>query len=282
MVTTYPKCRIALKSVNPGGLLLSRTNGTALMLGIALGIAVLAFRLPPIAQPASYHQFADQRPWLGIPNFGDVTSNLAFAVIGIAGLWLLLNQGKFANAFIDARERWPYLVAFFGLLLTAFGSAYYHLAPSNSRLVWDRLPMTIVFGALIAVVIMEHISVEAGLKLLPFLVAIAAGSVLQWYRDEVHGHGDLRAYAAVQLYSALVLLIAPLLKSRYSRGYDFLIVFGWYALAKLFETADRFILVHIHIVSGHTLKHLAAAAAGYWVLRMLRLREPRHAEFIAH
>jgi hypothetical protein len=160
--------------------LLSRTNGTALMLGLALGIGVLAFRLPPIPQPASYHQFADQRPWLGIPNFGDVASNLAFAVVGLAGLWFLLKPEKLTNAFVDHRERRPYLVAFFGLLLTAFGSAYYHLAPSNARLVWDRLPMTIVFGALVAVVIIEHISAEAGLKLLPFLVAIAGGSVLQW------------------------------------------------------------------------------------------------------
>jgi hypothetical protein len=116
------------------------------MLGLALGIAVLAFRLPPIPQPASYHQFADQRPWLGIPNFRDVASNLAFAVVGLAGLWFLLKPGKLTNAFIDHRERRPYLVAFFGLLLTAFGSAYYHLAPSNARLIWDRLPMTIVFG----------------------------------------------------------------------------------------------------------------------------------------
>jgi hypothetical protein len=247
------------------------------MLGVALGIAILAFRLPPIPQSASYHQFADQRPWLGIPNFGDVVSNMAFALVGIAGLWFLLNPRKLTSAFINPSERRPYLVAFFGLLLTAFGSAYYHLAPGNARLVWDRLPMTIVFGALIAIVVIEHISVEAGLKLLPFLVAIAAGSVLQWYRDELHGHGDLRAYAAVQLYSALVLLIAPLLKSRYSRSYDFLIVFGWYALAKIFETADRFIFVHTHAVSGHTFKHLAAAAAGFWVLRMLRLREPRPA-----
>lgn len=86
----------------------------------------------------------------------------------------------------------------------------------------------------------------------------------------------------MQLYSALVLLIAPLLKSRYSRGYDFLIVFGWYALAKFFEAADRFIFAHTHVFSGHTLKHLAAASAGYWVLRMLRLREPRAPKFIAH
>src|SRR5207248_2745019 len=140
-------------------------------------IGVLAFRLPPIPQPASYHQFADQRAWLGIPNFGEVASNLAFAVVGLAGLWFLVKPGKLTNAFVDPRERRPYLVAFFGLLL---------------------------------------------------------------------------------------------------------IVFGWYALAKIFETADRFIFTHTHIVSGHTVKHLAAASAGYWVLRMLRLREPISPEFIAH
>jgi hypothetical protein len=245
------------------------------MLGVALGIGVLTVRLPPIPQSASYHEFADQRQWLGIPNFGNVVSNIAFAVVGLAGLRFLLkpSSDRPNTTFIDPRERRPFAVAFFGLLLTAFGSAYYHLAPSNGRLVWDRLPMTIVFGSLVAVVITERIGVEAGLKLLPVLVAIAAGSVLQWYRDELRGHGDLRAYAAVQLYSALVLLIALLLKPRYSRSSDFAIVFGFYALAKIFETADRFIFAHGHIVSGHTLKHLAAAAAGYWVLRMLRARK---------
>ncbi len=254
--------------------MLSRTNGIALMLGVALGIGVLMFRLPPVPQPDSYHQFADQRQWLSIANFGNVVSNLAFAIVGLWGFRLLSKPDKPENTFIDVRERRPYVVAFLGLLLTAFGSAYYHLAPSNSRLVWDRLPMTIVFGSLVAVVIMERISVEAGLKLLPFLVAIAAGSVLQWYRDELHGHGDLRFYAAVQLYSALVLLMALVLKPRYSRTYDFAIVFGFYLLAKISETADRAIFAHGHIISGHTLKHLAAATAGFWILRMLELRKP--------
>jgi hypothetical protein len=282
-VGTYRKSVIAIQSLNhQEAALLSRTNGTALMLGVALGIAVLAFRLPPIPQPGSYHQFADQRPWLGIPNFGNVISNLAFAIAGLWGLGILFEPGKLRQAFVEPRERRPYIVAFFGLLLTAFGSAYYHLAPGNARLVWDRLPMTIVFGALVAVVVTERINVEAGLKLLPFLLAIAVGSVLQWYRDELHGHGDLRGYAAVQLYAALALLIAPLLKSRYTRSYDFLIVFGFYALAKIFETADRFIFVHVHVVSGHTLKHLAAAGGGYWILRMLQRREPCPPEFIAH
>ena len=244
------------------------------MLGVAVGLGILTVRLPLVPQPASYHQFADQRTFLGIPHFGNVVSNLAFAIVGLWGLWFLSNPDKLNNTFIEPRERRPYVAAFFGLLLAAFGSAYYHLAPSNGRLVSDRLPMTIVFGSLVAVVIMERISVEAGLKLLPFLIAIAAGSVLQWYRDELHGHGDLRAYAAVQLYAALVLLIAVLLKPRYSRSFDFAVVFVFYLLAKIFETADRFIFTHTHIVSGHTLKHLAAAMAGYWILRMLESRKP--------
>jgi hypothetical protein len=246
------------------------------MLGVAAGIAILMLGLPPIPQSASYHQFADQRRWLGVPNFGNVVSNIPFAIIGFWGLWFLLKSQpeKLKHIFVNARERRPYVLAFVGLLFTAFGSAYYHLAPNNARLVWDRLPMTLVFSSLVAAVIMERISVEAGLKLLPLLIAVAAGSVLQWYYDEVHGHGDLRVYAAVQLYSALVLLMALLLKSRYSRSYDFAAVAGFYLLAKIFELTDRYILEHTHAVSGHTLKHLAAAAAGYWILRMLQRREP--------
>jgi hypothetical protein len=260
---------------------LSKTNGAALMLGVAVAVALLMFRLPPIPQSPSYHQFADQRSWLGVPNFLNVISNLPFAVIGILGIAFIhkLSNDPSQDTFSDLRERWPYIGVFVGLLLTAFGSAYYHLAPNNARLVWDRLPMTMVFGSLVAAVIVERISLRVGLQLWPWLIAFSAASVLQWYWDEFRGHGDLRVYAAVQLYSALVLLLALLLPPRYNRSSDFAVVFGFYLLAKIFETADRLIFVHGHIVSGHTLKHLAAAAAGYWILRLLQLREPCRQEF---
>ena len=253
--------------------MLSRKNGIALLLGVMLGLILLMSRLPRMPQSASYHQFADQRSWLGIPNFWNVISNIPFAVIGVYGL-AFLSRKKTVPTFLDPRESWPYMGVFIGLLLTAFGSAYYHLAPTNARLVWDRLPMTIVFASLVAAVIVERISVSAGLQLMPLLIALSAGTVLQWYHDEVRGHGDLRWYAAVQIYSALVLLMALLLPARYTRSKDFAVVFGFYGLAKIFETADRVIFVHGHVLSGHTLKHLAAAAAGYWIFRMLRLREP--------
>jgi hypothetical protein len=79
-------------------------------------------------------------------------------------------------------------------------------------------------------------------------------------------------YAAVQVYAIVILLLALLLRPRYARGADFAVVVGLYALAKILEEADRQVFAIGGLVSGHTLKHMAAAAAGYWVLRMLRRR----------
>jgi hypothetical protein len=211
---------------------------------------------------------------LSIPNFGNVVSNLPFAVIGLLGIAFLLHaaSGPSCGHLLDSRERWPYLIAFVGMLLTAFGSSYYHLAPNNARLVWDRLPMTLVFMSMVAAMIAERVQLRLGLILLPPLLIIGIASVLQWYESEIHGAGDLRFYAAVQGYSALVLLIVLLFPPRYTRGYDLAIIVGFYALAKALETLDKPIFSIGHLVSGHTLKHLAAAAAGYWLLRMLQLR----------
>ena len=252
------------------------------MLGVALGMIVLMLRLPPLPQSPAYHRFADQRTWFGIPNFLNVISNLPFAIVGLIGVvFLCQTSNSPPPVFIDPRERWPYRGVFIGLFLTAFGSAYYHLSPNNARLVWDRIPMTIVFASLVSAIIMERLSLRLGLQLLPWLIAFSAASVLQWYFDELEGHGDLRVYAAVQAYSALVLLLALLLPARYSHGSDYAVIFVFYALAKIFEAADQKIFSLGHIVSGHTLKHLSAATAGYWILRMLQLREPCPEQFIA-
>jgi hypothetical protein len=257
--------------------LISRRAGVSLLLILTAVVAVAALLLPPIPQPHSYHMFADRRSFLGIPNFGDVVSNLPFAVVGLWGLVFLLRHGSERNPkhFINALERWPYLVIFGGLLLTAFGSSYYHLHPGNSRLVWDRLPMTVVFMSLVSATIAERVSLRAGLWLLPVLLLIGVGSVLQWYLSELRGAGDLRFYSAVQAYSVLFLLIALLLPPRYTRGSHLAIVASFYVLAKVLEMLDKSIFeLTGHLVSGHTLKHLAAAGAAYWILRMLTKRRP--------
>ncbi|HET6931365.1 MAG TPA: hypothetical protein VFI45_13660 [Candidatus Acidoferrum sp.] len=251
----------------------SRKLAGILMVGLAAAVMVVAVSLPRFPQPADYHDFADHRGWLGIPNFGDVVSNLGFAIVGILGLHALLRKPSRIR-FLDSNERWPYLIIFVGLILTAAGSSYYHLAPDNARLVWDRLPMTIVFMSLVAALTAERVSVRAGIALLPVLLAIGVGSVLQWRWSELQGRGDLRFYAAVQLYAMLAVLLALFLKPRYTRVSDLAVLAAFYILAKVTETFDARIFSFGNIVSGHTIKHLAAAVGSYWILRMLQRREP--------
>jgi len=228
--------------------------------------------VPRADLPPSYHDFADQRRWLGIPSFGDVVSNLLFLLAGVSGfVFLVRNQSR--EQFADPRARCPYLFVFLGLFLTAFGSAYYHLAPDNDRLVWDRLPMTVVFMPLLSAMIVERVSLKLGLFLLPLLTAVGLVSVIHWHWTVLRGAGDVRFYGAVQLYAVLALFAALLLPPRYTRGSDLLIVGGFYALAKICEAGDREIYSLGHIVSGHTLKHLAAGLAGFWVLRILQKRK---------
>jgi hypothetical protein len=255
---------------------MSQRTSVTLLVILTAAVALLFLLLPRIPQPEAYHLFADRRSLFGMPNFGDVASNLPFAVIGVWGLIFLLrsDSNEATGRFLEPGERWPYLFVFVGVLLTAFGSSYYHLSPDNSRLVWDRLPMTIAFMSMVAAIIAERINLRIGLWLLPILVLVGMGSVLQWYASEMRGSGDLRFYAAVQVYSALVLLLALFLPQRYTRGSDLAFVVGFYALAKVLEALDKPIFAAGHIVSGHTLKHLAAAAAGYCILRMLQERRP--------
>lgn len=253
-------------------LALPKRSGVWLFLVLAIIVGAAALFAPRFDLPPSYHHFADQRRWLGVPNFDDVASNILFLLSGLCGLTFLARKTS-AQQFLDQRERWPYVFVFLGLILTAFGSAYYHVAPDNVRLVWDRLPMTMVFMPLVAAMIAERVNVKLGLGLLPILTVLGIGSVILWRSTVLHGSGDLRLYAAVQIYAVLALFTALLLPPRYTRSSDILVVAALYALAKICETADRRIFSLGHIVSGHTLKHLTAGLAGFWILRMLQKRQ---------
>jgi len=214
---------------------------------IFLAAAVLLFWLPRVAQDQSYHDFADQRVILSIPNFWDVASNLPFAIVGALGVWLLRG--------VTAR------VLFTGHLLTCLGSGYYHLAPNDAHLVWDRLPMTLVFMALLTALIVEGRDSRWEGSILGLLLFFGVGSVWWW-----HATGNLLPYLLVQF--GLMLVIIPALYR--ARGKRWLWgVTALYSAAKIVEIYDKSIYL-VMPLSGHTLKHFLAAAAGYCIFRWYR------------
>ena len=215
-------------------------NRTWYIVGFTLLSIAAAFLLPAIPQPAAYHDFADHRAGFGIENVLDVVSNVGFLLAGIAGLVVVLRP---RTRFEFAAERWPYGLFFLGLVLTAAGSAYYHLAPDNERLFWDRLPITIALMSLIAAQVVDRVSVRAGLALLVPALLAGAASTLYWIATERAGAGNLVPYVVVQAYAVVILLVfALLLPSRYTRGSDVYWVFAAYVIAKLMELFDRELL----------------------------------------
>lgn len=244
---------------------------------LAVAMLLVAAIMPPLSQPVEYHQFADRRSYFGISNFFDVISNIAFLFMGVAGLAFLLQPhgSLVSSSFVTLPERWPYLILFLSVLAVSFGSAYYHWAPDNERLVWDRLPMAAGFMALLAAMLAERINPRMGLRLLPFLLAVGVGSVLHWHWSEQLGAGNLNFYLVVQFCSLLlILLLVAFFPSRYSHGTDIYGVIAWYGLAKLAELLDREIYAVGQVISGHTAKHLLAALSVYLILRMLQKRGP--------
>jgi hypothetical protein len=239
---------------------------------VAIGVAAW---LPPIAQDPAYHDFADRRPLLGVPNFLNVASNLFFVVVGVLGARAVVRSGRPrpGGALVGGWERTALLMMFAGVGLTGFGSGWYHLAPGNDTLVWDRLPMTLAFMTLLALTIGERLSAPMGRRLLPVLLVLGAASVAVWHVTEARGHGDLRLYGLVQFFPLVAIpLMLALFPPRYTRGADLVLALGLYVVAKLLEALDGAIFALGHLVSGHTLKHLAAAAATAVIARMAARR----------
>lgn len=235
----------------------------------AAGVGVLALAaalLPAVVQDPAYHAFVDRRPLGPIPNAADVLSNAAFALVGAAGLWIAARR-----PFPDPRARPAWLVLFAAVAATAAGSAWYHLAPTSARLVWDRLPMAIAFMALVAVLAGDRLGPAVGRWALPRLVLVGVASVAWWQAGDGAGQGNLLPYLAVQVGALAAVPVLVLGRPRAGGSpAPWLVALGLYAGAKGLEARDA--AVHAALgLSGHTAKHLVAAAAiGVLALHLAR------------
>jgi len=241
--------------------------------GVVVGTIVMACLamgwLGPIAQPLDYHEFADRRMWLGMVNGLNVMSNAGFLIVGLIGLAYALRLWRQrANASVL-----PYTVMYLGVVLTAFGSGYYHLAPDNESLVWDRLAMITVFAGFTCSAVGELVSRRLADGLLTPLLVAGAASVWYWIYTERVGVGDVRWYVLLQFLPMVVVPMLLVLYPRPARYARYLVMmFVFYSTSKLFEFLDAQVYAWLGVVSGHTLKHLAATAAVACLLPILHAR----------
>ena len=235
---------------------------------IALVVALMLLH-GPIAQPAHYHEFADDSLWASIPHAADVLSNVGFAVVAIWGalrLWPQRNHPALRAGWLG------YSMFLIALLLTAAGSTYYHVAPDDWRLVWDRLPIALACTGLLAGVRAQLVPrVNVTFEVIG-LAAFAVASVAWWYVGQLSGDGDLRPYLMLQI---APLLLIPLWQTVYGANRADRLWFGFalvlYVLAKIAEVHDHEIHAMLGWITGHTIKHVLASAAA-WVLvaRLIR------------
>jgi hypothetical protein len=236
------------------------THQTKIKLLVSLSVLLIfaMFFVAPIPQSSAYHQFADGRTIFNVPNFFNVLSNFPFLVFGTLGILNILQKEKIAL--------WKNRLFFFvGILLTGFGSAYYHWSPCIDTLVWDRLPMVMAFMPFFTLIIGEYVDEKMGEQLLFPMLLIGIASVVYWYWTEMNGVGDLRWYALVQF---LPLLLMPIIMLSFERNLGkttvYLVMIGIYGAAKVFETYDVQVFSVLPI-SGHSLKHLIGASAAFWL-----------------
>lgn len=242
-----------------------------IILAVSLIGAMAVFLFPPLPQDPAYHRFADQRSISGISNLWNVASNIPFLLVGLLGICSLTARP------VDTLPEGAlpiYGLFFTSLVLVALGSGYYHLDPNNPTLVWDRLPMTIAFMAFFCVIVGEYISYPLARRLLMPLVVFGVISVGYWAYTEEQGAGDLRLYVIIQF---LPMLIIPLIiflykgQSPYTR-YIWLAI-GGYLLSKLLEILDQPIYELTGGISGHALKHMAAALGALAIYFLVRSRQ---------
>ena len=226
-----------------------------LSVGLLIALLVGMGLTGPVLQPQDYHNFADSSGLVGLPNAIDVLSNLAFLIAGAFGV-------RLASRAPFPQQASLHLFSM-GLVLTALGSAYYHWAPTDKTLLWDRLPMTLAFAGAIGAMASQYLREDAAFRWQNAWLYLGLVSVFLW-----DASGDLRLYLVTQVGGLLVggvwlfagrkpSVVGPAGTPALPWGF----VWMGYGLAKLAESGDAWLWHATEgFVAGHGLKHVLAAA----------------------
>lgn len=147
---------------------IARSKRGRIWAGALLCWLFLMLATPKIPYSPKHHVYADMRNFLGVPNTLNVITNFPFLIVGVLGFVLCL-QGSYFNVSLQG-EILGWTLFYAGIAGVAFGSAYYHLKPDDSRLVWDTLPMMIAYSSLFSSFLVERVGKRTGLSFLSLLL----------------------------------------------------------------------------------------------------------------
>jgi hypothetical protein len=235
------------------------------LLLVACGLLLFtALFAPALPQPPHAHHFADRRTLLGLACAFDVVSNLPFAWAGVLGLALL---GRVPRDALSPTQRACSRLFFAGLVLITFTSGWYHLAPDDIGLAIDRAGMSVAFAGLLGLLAAAGISERAGRTLGAALLVLAPVSVFTCYFT-----GNVLPWVLVQ-FGGMPLLVVLAVAGPPTGGLPvrWSLVLLAYAVAKWFEMNDAAVFqASGELLSGHTVKHVAASLAAWPVIAALR------------
>lgn len=223
---------------------------------------------PVIVQPQEYYVFADNNMAFGLPHFGDFLSNISFLLVAIYMVF------SFPSSAVALKEKYSQStlilpIIMLGSFMVGFGSSIFHLNPTETSLILDRFPMTIVFTVvffdlLFSLKVIEH---KNPLRVIMLAIFAAIMSLLYWKISIMLGVEDLRPYVFVQFFPMLSLLFLTVFFYKKHDLRLIFLMFVLYVLAKIFEFYDAAIFeLFGTYLSGHNIKHVLSGLAliPYW------------------
>ncbi|CAJ2675212.1 unnamed protein product [Trifolium pratense] len=230
---------------------------------------------PKIPRSPNYHQFADMRNLLGVPNTLNVITNFPFLVVGVLGLILALEGGFFTISSQAEISTW--ILFYAGILGVAFGSVYYHMKPDNNRVLWDTLPMMVAYSSLFSSLVVERIGQRIGLGCMCALL-FAAFTCIVYERI----YDDIRLCLMFQLILPLAIAaVAYMYPSNYTHSTYWFSSIGIYLLAKLEAVSDKKLYrANNYVISGHSLEHVCLALIPFLLSVMLICRERKFKRYL--
>lgn len=194
-----------------------------------------------IVRDASFHAYPGPRELL-------VVSNLPFVVV----------------ALLARRARW-YLRA--GVAAIGIGSAGYHLAPGDELLALDWAPIVVTLMLLTAAVICDRFGRRAGRAAFTVGPPLALLAVAYWLATGgTTDGGNMLPYVVVQSVGVAVPPLLALIRPGRIDARWLAVGVAGFLLARAAAAYDRQLVDAIGF-SGHSLKHVIAAAAAWCALR---------------